>query len=219
MKTLIAIPCMDMVHTSFLRCLLGLRKTGDVKYSITSSSLVYDARNTLARHAVEGGFDRILWLDSDMEFEADMMERLSADMDEGLDFVCGLYFRRKPPVKPVIYRELGLYKSESGEVTPGALPYEDYPRDELFEIAAAGFGGVMMTVDLVRKVTEKFGLPFSPMLGFGEDLTFCAHVQQVGAKMHCDSRVKFGHIGLGAITEDIYLAGLEAAKKGAGKNA
>ena len=72
-KTLIAIPCMDMVHTGFMRSLLGLHHPGAVRYSLTMSSLIYDARNSLAKQAVTEGYDRVLWLDSDMDFAPDLM--------------------------------------------------------------------------------------------------------------------------------------------------
>ena len=36
MRTLIAIPCMDMVHTIFMRALLNLNKSGEVQYAISS---------------------------------------------------------------------------------------------------------------------------------------------------------------------------------------
>ena len=95
MKTLICIPCMDMVHTEFMKSLLAMRRPGETKIVISQSSLIYDARNNMARQAVKGGFDRVMWLDSDMSFEPDLMERLSARLDEGCDFVSGLYFTRK----------------------------------------------------------------------------------------------------------------------------
>lgn len=205
MKTLICIPCMDMVHTEFMKSLLGMRRVGDTKITITCSSLIYDARNQMAKRAVKEGFDRILWLDSDMSFEPDFMERLSARLDEGLEYVSGLYFTRKAPVRPVLYKECGYFEKD-GEVSPLAIWYDDYPRDTLFQVEATGFGGVMMTTDLVKRVGEKFGLPFAPMLGFGEDLSFCGRVSQIGGTMWVDSTVKMGHVGLGTITEDVYIS-------------
>lgn len=205
MKTLIAIPCMDMVHTMFMRSLLQLQKVGEIGFAISSSSLVYDARNNLAKQAIEGGFDRILWLDSDMDFKPDLMTRLSADMDEGCDIVGGLYFSRKEPIVPVVYQKVGYFHSdETDEVTPAALNYYEYPRDEVFSCEGIGFGAVMVSVDLVKKVQDKFGLPFSPILGFGEDLSFCIRARDVGADIKCDSRVKLGHIGYKSYSEENY---------------
>lgn len=206
MKTLIAIPCMDMVHTEFMKSLLGMRRVGETKFTISCSSLIYDARNAMARKAVKEGFDRVLWLDSDMSFEPDLMERLSARLDEGREFVTGIYFTRKAPVRPVLYKECGYYEKDGGEVSPVAVWYDDYPRDQIFQIQAAGFGGVMMTTKCIQDVVDRFGLPFAPMLGFGEDLSFCGRYTETGGTMWCDSTIKLGHVGLGTITEDVYLA-------------
>ena len=206
MKTLIAIPAMDMVHTIFFKSVVGMDRVGETAFSLTSSSLVYDARNTLAKKAIEDKCDRILWLDSDMDFQPDLMKRLSADLDEGYEFVSGLYFKRKAPVQPVIYKEVGYFHHpDKKEVTPVALCYEDYPLDSIFEVKGCGFGAVMMTVDLMERVVAEFGAPFSPVLGFGEDLSFCKRVTHIGGKMYCDSRVKLGHVGQGTITEETYL--------------
>jgi len=206
MRTLIAIPCMDMVHTIFMKSLLGMDKVGDYCFSLSCSSLVYDARNGLAKQAVLENYDRILWLDSDMEFQPDLMKRLSADLDEGREMVSALYFTRKAPVKPNIFASCGYYHDkDTDEVTPAAVNYWEYPQDDIFPIAACGFGGVMMTTDLVKRIGDKFGLPFSPILGFGEDLSFCARAAELGVEMYCDSRIKMGHVGLGTITEEVYL--------------
>jgi len=206
MKTLVALPCMDMVHTIFLKSLLSMDRIGQCGFAFSCSSLIYDARNQLAKQAVNEGYDRVLWLDSDMDFQPDLLKQLSADMDEGREFVSGLYFKRKAPVKPVIYKSLGFYKDEGVEgVTPVAVPYEDYPQDSIFTIAACGFGGCLVSVDLINRVGQKFGLPFSPVMGFGEDLSFCTRVSELGVEMYCDSRVKMGHVGLGTITEETYF--------------
>lgn len=204
MKTLIAIPCMDMVHTPFMKSLLGLDRVGDTRFAISCSSLIYDARNTLAKQAVTENYDRVLWLDSDMDFNPDLLKMLSKDMDEGRDLVSGIYFKRRAPVKPVIYKEVGYFHHED-EVTPIAVSYEDYPRDSIFPIEGCGFGGCLVSADLIKKVADKYGLPFSPIMGFGEDLSFCMRAKTIGAEMFCDSSVKLGHVGLGTITEDTFL--------------
>ena len=207
MRTLIAIPCMDTVHTIFFKSVLGLQREGECRFALSCSSLVYDARNKLVNQAIAEGFDRILWLDSDMDFQTDLLIRLSKTMEEtGADLVSALYFTRKAPVQPVVYHEVGYYHDdERGEVTPHCVSYKDYPRESVFEIEGCGFGGVLMNVDIAKKVEDKFGVPFSPILGFGEDLSFCLRVSECMGKMVCDSRIKMGHVGLGTITEDVYI--------------
>lgn len=193
MKTLIAVPCFDMVHTDFMQSLIALEKPADTSFTVVKNTLISVARNVIAKNAVKSGFDRIMWFDSDMKFPPDVLMKLSADMDKGLDFVTGLYFTRKPPLKPVIYQELSWEKHENGaDVRAGN--YYQYPNG-LIEIAGAGFGCCLTSVDLINRVGEKFGLPFTELQGLGEDLSFCWRCIQVGAKMYCDTDVKCGHIG------------------------
>lgn len=205
MKTLIALPCMDTVHTIFMKSLLSMDRIGQTGFAFSCSSLIYDARNTLAKQAVTEGYDRVLWLDSDMDFRPDLLKQLSEDMDEGRELVSGLYFKRKAPVKPVIYQKIGMLKNENDDgMTPVAISYDDYPEDSVFPIAGCGFGGCLVSVDLIKRIGEKYGLPFSPIMGFGEDLSFCVRATELGVELFCDSRVKMGHVGLGTITEETY---------------
>ena len=207
-KTMIAIPCMDMVHSAFMESLLGMRRE-DCMIAIARSSLIYDARNLLAQKAVKEGYDRILWLDSDMMFHGDLFYKLSADLDEGYGFVSGMYFTRKGPVKPVVYYETGYEELNdgSGQYKTYTKSVDDYPKDTIFEIAACGFGGIMMETSIVAEMYKKFGAPFFPISGFGEDLSFCRRCSEMGVKMYCDSRIKLGHVSQYVVDEDMYLAG------------
>ncbi len=195
MKTMIAIPCMDQVPVPFMQSLLYLDKIGETSVAIESSSLIYDSRNSLLHKALDAGVDRVLWFDSDMEFAPDTMVRLSADLDAGYDIVSGLYIKRRKPFTPVIFKECYL-REEAGLKIPSHKPYDDYPRDQIFEVAAFGFGCVMMSMSAVQHIVENLGgYPFMPAAGFGEDLSFCLRARQVGIKLWCDSRVQCGHVG------------------------
>lgn len=199
MKYLVAIPCMDMMPTQFVKSLVGMRVNGTLEIAFSANSLVYDSRNNMAKKAVEEGFDRVLWFDSDMTFGNDVFERLTARMDEGLDFISGLYFRRKQPIEPTIFKTLYMLNDK----IPHADCYKDYP-DGLFEIAACGFGCVMMNVSMINAIGKEYGLPFSPILGFSEDLSFCMRAHDLGYKLWCDSSIKLGHVGYKEFTEADY---------------
>ena len=205
MKTLIAIPCGETIHVDFVTSLSTLRIVGAADQYFLKGSLVYDARNRLAQKAVEDGYDYILWLDSDMVFEPDLMQKLMADI-KGRDMVCGIFFTRKPPYKPCVYSRVAYTLDlESGRTIPEADPFFDYPKDSIFEVEACGFGAVLMRTDLVKRIYLKKGLPFTPIIGFGEDLSFCLSARDAGAKIFCDSRVKVGHIGSVVINEEKFM--------------
>lgn len=205
MKTLIAIPCMDVIEADFVECLVNLRLVGEVEIKFLKASLVYDARNQITKYALDkGGFDYVLWLDSDMTFGPDLMEKLLADMEpedgERRQAVSGLCFSRRPPFKPCIYKSLDV-QQQGQMIYPKAEVYLEYPRDQLFEVAACGFACVMMRMDVLEAMGI-YGVPFFPIGGLGEDLTFCWRAQKLDIKFHCDSRLKIGHIMRIHVDED-----------------
>ena len=195
MKTLIAIPCMDVIETRFTECLtelLARYSADEVEVKYLKASLVYDARNQLATYVTTvGGYDYVLWLDSDMTFKPDLLDRLLEDI-EGRQAVSGLCFGRRPPFKPCIYKKLDV--TVSGQmIHPESENWFDYPRDQIFEVAACGFACVLMRVDVLEAMGI-YGVPFFPVGGLGEDLTFCWRARKLDIKFHCDSRLKIGHI-------------------------
>lgn len=192
MKTLIAIPCGDQLEANFVECLLNLRPVGETEIKLLKGTLVYDARNQLTQYALEkGGYDFVLWLDSDMTFEPDLLERLMEDID-GKQAVTGLCFGRRPPFKPCIYKSIRVEKEGLG-VMPHAENWYDYPRDQLFEVEGFGFACVLMRMDMLDAMSV-YGIPFFPVAGLGEDLSFCWRARQLDIRLWCDSRLKIGHI-------------------------
>ena len=194
---------MESIPTVTVKSLMAMRYDC-VDISFTMNSLVYDARNCLAKKACEEGYDRIMWIDSDMVFEPDLFERLSARLDEGFDFITGLYFSRRMPIIPMIYSEVACYLKDGRQI-PTSVEYRDYPKDSLFKVQGCGFGGCMMITKMVLDLAEKYGLPFSPILGFGEDLSFCQRATQAGYDLYCDSSIKLGHMSHCIVQETDYL--------------
>lgn len=194
---LIAIPAMDWCPVPFAYSLATMQRVGASKITMITGAAVHEARENLAHEAIETGADRVLWLDSDMTFNSDIMARLAARLDEGWDMVCGIYTKRQLPVSPVIYERVDM---DSGK----AMQYLDYPKDSVFEVAGCGFGAVMTSVDLLRRILAAYGAAFSPLNGLSEDLSFCARACAIGARMACDSTIKVGHVGLFTYGEQIY---------------
>ena len=211
MKTLIAIPCMDVIEADFVDCLTALvqRHADDVEVKYLKASLVYDARNQIASYVLKnGGYDYVLWLDSDMTFDPDLLNRLLEDI-EGRQAVTGLCFGRRPPFKPCIYNRLEV--EQNGQmILPHADNWFDYPRDQIFEVEGCGFACLLMKVEVLEAMGI-YGVPFFPLAGLGEDLTFCWRAKKLDIKFHCDSRLKVGHILRIAVDEkfrDDVLGGL-----------
>lgn len=190
MKTLIAVPTLDSMFSMTAQCIANIRLVGDCETKFAIGYPVDTARNLLAEYALKNDFDRILWIDSDMTFSPDILERLGEDLNEW-DLVSGLYFKRTLPAEPVIYKSVTF--------KPSAEVYSDYPREAVFPIAGCGFGGVLMKTEIMKDLQEP---PFKMFDGISEDLFFCLRMK--GKKMACDSKVKLGHIGRLVYTEYLY---------------
>lgn len=203
-KTLIAVPCFDMVHTDFFESVVNLEKPDNTFLTVVKNTLIYTARNIVAANAIACGFDRVLWLDSDMTFPKDMIPRLADHIDAGVDIVTGLYFTRKPPIKPNIFDRFWWDTAEDGTLDAGATMFYRYPEDSVCEIQGAGMGCCLMTVDIIKRVADAYGSPFTPLDGVGEDLSFCWRARQLGAKMICDTSIKCGHVGQAVYDEAYY---------------
>lgn len=197
MKSLVAIPCMDMVPVHFCESLVTLRKVGDCQVAFHMGSLVYVARNALAETAVKSESDWVLWLDSDMVFNPDLMERLfQTAQKENADFVTGVYYRRVEPYTPTLFETLEL-----GDA-PTWSNVDDVP-DHPFKVAGCGFGAVLMNTQVIFDVCGKFGAnPFTPMQEMGEDLAFCWRARQCGYDIVADPTISLGHMGHTLVTKE-----------------
>lgn len=200
MKTLIAVPCMDQVAAPFAQNLAAMEKKGEVFVSFLIGSLIYESRNTLAKQAIATKADYVMWLDSDMTFAPDTMTRLQQHMEEGKDIVTGLYFRRRPPFTPVLFKTLERIDEDSARHEN----YDDYPDGDVFEIGGCGFGCIMTRTSVLEDVFLNYHKCFDPVCSIGEDLAFCLRARELGYKIYCDSTIKCGHVGQLVVDESVY---------------
>lgn len=185
MKLMIAVPVYGDVKPAFMASLIALierLKDMGVEYKLRTreGTLIHIAREQLAAEAINEGFTHILWLDSDMVFEAGVFERLMA---AGKRFVSGVYCSRRAPVRLTIFRSL--------------LPIVHFTQipDGVTEIAGCGFGCALTEVGLLREVLQKRGTLFTPTREFSEDLALCVRVHDIGEHMYAHGGVRLGHAG------------------------
>lgn len=212
MKTLIAIPCMDQVPALFAQSLACLKMVGECQIAFQMGSLVYTSRNELAKFAIKNEFDYVLWLDSDMVFDDDILIRMMAKLQEqDLDMLTGLYFRRVMPYSPVLFDELSLSKT-----TWKWSNFETIPENGLFEVGGCGFGCVLMSTDVLMSVQGKHRQMFHPLNNGGEDLSFCWRARNCGYKIMCDPEIVCGHVGY-AVVNDVFYRNYQKGANNEGK--
>ena len=202
-KLLIGIPSLDYVNIEFVKCLVNLiirlkAENVDFDVHIESGTLVYMARDKIARRAVNEGYSAVLWLDADMIFTDTVLEDLQFS---GKDFVTGVYHARRPGYSSCVFSDINL--SHLNRIEPDKYP------NNTFEIAGCGFGCVLISTEIFKQVLYKYETCFTPMLNIGEDLAFCQRCIDLGIKMYCEPSVVCGHIS----HKTIYPEDREAWKK------
>lgn len=208
MKVFIAVPSLDTVPALFCQSLALLQRAGDTMIGFEVGSLVYNARNNLARQAIKSEADWVLWLDSDMVFEPDLLKKMLKVCEENdIDFLTGLCFRRKPPYTPCLFDRLDKMEHGASYTTIMSVP------EGRFKVGGCGFAGVLMSTDVLLSVAARFGgRMFDPLEGFGEDVSFCWRARQCGYEIWCDSDIELGHIGNMVVTREFFEAYSEGHK-------
>lgn len=208
MKVFIAVPSLDTVPALFCQSLALLQRAGDTMIGFEVGSLVYNARNNLARQAIKSEADWVLWLDSDMVFEPDLLKKMLKVCEENdIDFLTGLCFRRKPPYTPTLFDRLDKMEHGASYTTIMSVP------EGRFKVGGCGFAGVLMSTDVLLSVAARFGgRMFDPLEGFGEDVSFCWRARQCGYEIWCDSDIELGHIGSMVVTREFFEAYSEGHK-------
>lgn len=210
MNILIAVPSMDSVPAVFAQSLAMLKKVGNCAVAFQVGSLVYESRNDLAKYAVQSEADYVLWLDSDMMFEPELLEKMMATLQEhDLDILTGIYYRRRHPFSPVLMKKLSIAENNFCEYEN----FNAYPEDGIFEVEGIGFGCVLMKSDVLMDIKATYNDWFSPFGRVGEDLSFCWRARQTGHKIFADPSIQLGHCGQQIITKEFYEAFMKQKKE------
>ena len=168
---------------------------------------IYAGRNRLAQVMLdESTAEWLFFIDSDMGFAPDTVDRLIASADPethpvvgGLAFAMksdgtGPMFARRYRATPTVYR---LFEDET-EV--GFVPMFDYPRDEVVPVGATGAACLLIHRSALEAVRDSFGDRWFNHLEkpkgdghFGEDMAFCIRLAACDVAIHVDTAVKTTH--------------------------
>ncbi len=182
-RVFIGIGCQSEVKAKTLASVAGvlIKSAGKVTtFSMRQGGDIVSARTWLVREALKHKATHILFVDSDMEFPPDTLEKL---LSHDKDIVGVEYYKRKLPLEPVFEpldgRSETLYKA--GFVATGLL---------LINLS-------VFTSDL-RPLAEpwfNFGRNKAGEVVLGEDVWFCNTARDAGYEVWIDPTIKVNHIG------------------------
>jgi len=210
-KVLIACPTPELVKISVVSNLISIilhaRRLPDVEvgFSYKTGVRTDRNRNEILKIGLEQGYSHILWLDTDMLFPVNIVEKyLEADKD----IVGCLYFKRGYPYTPI-----GSYKSKKKEFSYNPLEPQSLPKNQVIEVDGLGFGGMMVKSSVYQTMGEdkwcKYGEEYHIPLEGGNHLThdfyFCRKAQEHGVHIYLHTGIKPGHITEIVVDEEFYL--------------
>lgn len=202
-RILVGIPCLDVIKTPTVASIFSATAMLEypAKLHIQTSCYVHDARNKIVSRAIEKGFSHIMFVDSDMQFPPDSINRLvKADKD----VIGGVYFRRQIPHLPTI---------NSLENDKIVVPYK-FPKDQPFKIWAVATGFMLIKIEVVKKIPYPwFGFGSYKGQSMGEDVYFCRKVNDHGFQVWADPTIPIGHVGEYSYTVRDYDAYQDIRKK------
>lgn len=175
-------------------------KAKEYTLDIIHSNLGYidDMRNTVANQAVDGGYDYIFWMDSDMTFPGDCLARLLAYCErDGYEAACGLYTFKSngfiPHLYPVLHEATGKFGRP-----------KNFPLTQPFKVEGAGFGCLLMKTSVFKRVQRPYftiKIEDGRMVQ-GEDLVFCRNAKM---NMILDPNIRCGHMEIKNVGINDYL--------------
>jgi len=185
------------------RCEEGLREleTRGIEVRRYQSTASIDrARSDAATEALDKGFDELIWIDSNMRFDADDVERLRS---HDLPVVAGVY--PQDGVQDLVLR----LAEDTTELKMG-------DGGGLCEVRYVGAGFLCTQRIVYEAIQREYTLPlcntrsgkrtvpyFLPMVAadlheymyLGDDYAFCERARQAGYKIMVDTTILLGHVG------------------------
>ena len=198
----ILVPVAGMIEPG---CELALGELERRGYAVRRSfgySAIDFGRSVMASEALRDGYQEVMWIDSDINFHPDDVDKLRAHQ---VPIVCGIYPKKNGKAFACSFNRA----DENYNVTFG-------PEGGLCEINYAGFGFVHTRRQLYETViaqlklpqcNERFGAPiypfFLPMLVpdvrgswyLSEDYAFCERAKMCGVKILADTSIRLLHVG------------------------
>lgn len=166
--------------------------TDHVHYNRVTYSDHGPARNKLAAEML-GSW--ILMLDTDHQFEPDLLSRILRLADDtGAQVISGLYRFKMPPHSAVAYAV--------GDDTQ-QQPIMSWPDElELFETSATGGGCLWFTREIYDELIEKYRCgPFDRFQGLSEDHSFFKRCRDTNIKTYLAPKIEAQHLRIVPVTE------------------
>lgn len=167
-------------------------RDGEIAIYSLAGTLIFDQREKLAKNALDEGCDYILWIDADMRFPKDTIERLLAHDKP----ICGVNATTRTfPTKPTAKN----LKVDIEAKTNQWIPIVSKGKTGLEKVTSIGCGVMLVKREVFENTPAPwfwfYQIPGNRVLG--EDVHFCVAAQDAGYETWVDHDLsnQIGHIG------------------------
>ena len=199
-RCVILVPHGGQIISDCEKSLKVLEGRGYTVRRVSGYSQIDVGRNEIASRAILDGFRETMWIDSDVGFNPDAVEKLRR---HNQPIICGIYPKKGP-------REFAC------SVLPGTQKLIFGEHGGLQEIRHAATGFLLVRREVYVDIQYKLGLPlcdeefgkaivpwFLPMVlphreghwYLGEDYAFSERARQAGYRIMADTSIRLWHIG------------------------
>lgn len=204
-RVLIAVPTFETISPDTFEALWDMDKPCECGFEAVRGYDCATARNKMAQKAIDGGWDYLMMVDSDVTPPKDALVNL---LSHGVDCVSGFYVHRNAenePTERVCACRLSMddgtlyydYPLES-EYTKYELACMRERGENLVEIHGGGMGCVLVKTDVFGRLSY----PWFDWVNYrndhrgvlSEDLYFCEKMRKAGIRRYVDTRVACGHL-------------------------
>lgn len=161
---------------------------GSAVFQITDYSAdLYNLKNTMIDKALAHGADYLMWIDSDMVFKAEDIEKL---LTREVDIVSGIAL-----IEP---GRCAIANVSDDKLKPIYLTPDKITDDKLHAVDYCGGAFLLVKADVYRKIPALWYETINVEINgkqrlVSEDFGFCEKAQSYGYKIHADYSVKVGH--------------------------
>jgi len=141
--------------------------------------------------------DWLLMIDTDMQFEADMFEKLyNIAVANNIEVLSGIYYQRQAPHPPIVYH---LKDDQFFSWDPFQFPESLVPTD------ATGAGCLLVKKTVFDRIKDELKEePFSIIPPNSEDFSFFRRLKKLGIQPWVTKEVMCGHYTVGAVTKAMF---------------
>ncbi|ADB15975.1 hypothetical protein Psta_1297 [Pirellula staleyi DSM 6068] len=196
----VLVPVGSQIEPACEAGLKDLEKRGYPVWRVRGYAAIDQGRNQMATDAIAQGFKETMWIDSDIAFDPNAVDRLRTHQ---LPITCGVYPKKGK-------RELAIH------VLPGTEKIVFGKDASLTEIKYAATGFLHVRREVYLKVQADLKLPLcntrwkNPMVPFfmpmvqpeswgswylAEDYAFSERARRCGYQVWADTSIRLGHIG------------------------